>query len=609
MKTSTQKLINFAKNYQCYFYLALISMFIGGLTAIFPSWLIKIAIDGLAAIENNLSKFNILPSQAQDFLSSNSIDISLFAIDPKNLLSFLPLSIIAVSILDASFKFLYQYNSRKLGLLTVKNIREKYHQHINLLSIQEQRKHDSGSLVSVISSDLNSMQSWLAESTMNLFSESFKAIFLFSWLLIIDWKLTAFSLVAIPLFAIPVLKLGKGIRNYAKKGQDYIGNVASFAAETIKNQNIIKVFNLETWREDEFKKESDELYNLQHKWVLLMAAVSPLTNIIGALGVAAILYFGLQAVRASGLSVGEFSSFFVTSILLYDPIKRLGRVTTIIQSALGVADRVFSILDKAVQDDNQTNPSFKKIDINGAIEFKNLSFSYEDEKVFKNLNLSIPAKTSLALVGPSGSGKSTLVSLIPRFYEAGFGEILLDGVNIRNFSLEDLRKNIALVSQEPLLFNASIRKNIALGIDQKNLSTEEKNKLIERAARESFVLDFAMNLEKGLDTQVGEAGSKLSIGQKQRISLARAFASTARIIILDEPTSALDNESQEFVYKSIENLMHERTVIIIAHRLHTIKACDRIVFLEDGNIIEQGSHEELLQKGSSYSQLYSTNIN
>jgi ATP-binding cassette subfamily B protein len=232
-----------------------------------------------------------------------------------------------------------------------------------------------------------------------------------------------------------------------------------------------------------------------------------------------------------------------------------------------------------------------------------VSFNYEDKEIFKNLNLKIPAKTSLALVGPSGGGKSTLVSLIPRFYEIQSGTIFIDGLDIQKLALNDLRKNIALVTQEPLLFTGTIKENIELGITDKNLSATEIDRLVYQAAEDSFVLEFAKNLEKGLDTEVGEAGNKLSLGQRQRISIARAFISSAPIIIMDEPTSALDNESQEFIYKSIQKLMESRTILIIAHRLGTIKNCDQIIYLEDGKIIESGSHNELVQKGQAYLEL------
>ena len=330
-----------------------------------------------------------------------------------------------------------------------------------------------------------------------------------------------------------------------------------------------------------------------------MALVSPITNVIGAIGISTILFIGLSSVKAGTLTVGEFSSFFVTSILLYDPVKRLGRVATIVQSALGVADRVYQLLDEPTQLDEISQKGTAKFSqpVKGSLEFRNVNFKYEDTALFTNLNLSIPAKSSLALVGPSGGGKTSLVSLIPRFYEINSGEILIDGVNIAELSLNDLRKQIAIVTQEPLLFTGTIRENIALG--KQNPSAED----LIKAAQDSFVLEFTEKLEQGLDTDIGEAGSKLSIGQKQRISLARAFISKAPIIILDEPTSALDNESQEYIYRAINKLMQDRTVIIIAHRLSTIKSCNRIVYLQDGQIIETGTHDELVAKAQAYAGL------
>lgn len=618
LNNTSRKLINYAKPHKFIFLTALISMFFSGFAGVLPSWFVKISIDGLSAIENSKEYFSILPQQVINYSSTLSSRLSFINIDfdhffnsglflwrSNQLHIILPLAIISVFIFEAFFKFNYQYFARKLGLLIVKKMRDDYHHKINLMSIVNQRNYESGSLVSVVSSDLQSLQSWLAESMMNLFSESFKAFFLFMWLLMLNWKLTLISIVTIPLFAIPVIKLGKAIRSYAKQGQDFVGNISSFLNETVRNQSIIKSFNLEKWRQENFINESNYLYSLFSKWIFFMALVSPLTNLIGAFGIAAILFFGLKAVSSGVLTVGEFSSFFVTSILLYDPVKRLGRVSTIFQSALGVADRVFVFLEEPSQVDlieqNSQYNRLGKMESGRSIEFKSVNFAYGDKKLFENLNLNIKAGESIALVGPSGGGKTSLISLIPRFYEIDAGEILIDGININTLSLKDLRKQIALVTQEPLLFSGTIRENILLGssLYHEDTSSKELDVLLQKAIDDSFVSNFASDL----DMQIGEGGNQLSIGQRQRLSLARAFISEAPIIILDEPTSALDNESQDFIYKSIEKLREDRTVIIIAHRLDTVRSCDRIIFIDNGKIIEEGSHEELLARGEAYSAL------
>ncbi len=625
-KNTTLRLINKAKPYQKLFYMSLLTMFLSGFAGILPSWFVKVSIDGLAAVENKQSLFNVLPTQLLNYLYSDNnfferilnitfnpsktgyfyVDLSVFEWDPSKLYIILPLAIIAVFMVEAFFKFLYQYNSRELGLQITRSLRDDFHNHINRISISQQRNFDSGSIVSVVSSDLQSLQSWLAETMMNLFSESFTAFFLFFWLLLLNWKLTIISVIAIPLFAIPVLKLGKGIRKYAKKGQDFVGSISSFVGETIKNQTIIKAFNLENWRQERFVEESKSLHGLFNKWAFYMALVSPATNLIAAIGIATILFFGLSLIKSGELSVGEFSSFFVTSILLYDPVKRLGRVSTIFQSALGIADRVFGILDEPIQEESTARNYIYDKKFSGAFEFKNVSFAYTPGKnVLENLNLKVEPKTSIAIVGPSGSGKSTLVSLMPRFYDINSGEILFDGINTKEMSLKQLRRQIAIVTQEPLLFTGTIKENILLGsaLYHENKNAKELEEKLLQAAKDSYVLEFAENLQDGLDHYIGEQGSRLSIGQKQRISLARAFISEAPIIILDEPTSALDNESQDFIYKSIVKLMETRTVIIIAHRLSTIRNCDKIVFLENGKIIEEGSHDELISKSGAYSTL------
>ncbi len=608
MASSTlQRLIKETKPQHGLFAIAMLFMLGDGLANVLPSWIVKVSIDGLAALEHGASSFDLLPSQLHKI---SQLKLPPLELSTANFAVVLPLAIVVVFVLEGLFKFFYQYLLRKIGVLTAEQMRNKFHAHLSRLPLATQAKYESGSLISVISSDLNSLQSWLAESLSNFFNDGFKALFLLLWLLMLDWKLTLITALILPLFAIPVAQLGKSIRNYSRRGQDYIGTVSTFVAETLANQRVIKAYNLEEWRDQCFARESAVLARLNNKWVFYMALVSPLTNIVGAVGIASILYLGLSSVVHGYISVGEFSSFFVTSILLYDPVKRLGRVATIIQSALGVAERVFKVLDEEEQAEGSA--SIVKVE-NAALEFKNISFAYATRSVFKNLSLKVEANTSVAFVGPSGGGKTTLVSLIPRFYEINSGEILINGMNIRNMSLSDLRSHIALVTQEPLLFTGTIRENIIIGNSKNETSVSflrseprvqslSDDRLLA-AAKSAHVLEFTDKLPDGFDTQVGERGANLSVGQKQRIALARAFYSEAPIVILDEPTSALDNESQALVQDAIEKLMVSRTVLIIAHRLSTVEKCDRIVYIEDGEIKEDGSHTELAAAASSYAKL------
>ena|GEM_PF-102050 len=619
MASSTLKrLIQESKAQHGLFAVAMVAMVFDGMANVLPSWIVKVSIDGLAALERGAKSFDLLPSQLHKF-TQWSLELS-----TVNFALVLPLAIVVVFLIEGACKFSYQYLLRKIGVLTAEDLRNKFHAHLSRLPLATQAKYESGSLVSVVSSDLNSLQSWLAESLSNFFNDGFKALFLLVWLLILDWKLTLITAIILPLFAIPVAQLGKSIRRYSRQGQDYIGTVSTFVAETLANQRVIKAYNLEAWRDQCFARESATLAKLNQKWVFYMALVSPLTNIVGAVGIAAILYLGLSSVVHGYISVGEFSSFFVTSILLYDPIKRLGRVATIIQSALGVAERVFQVLDEEVQSEGAVTGVQAK---QAAIEFRHVSFGYGSRELFRDLNLKIEANSSVALVGPSGGGKTTLVSLIPRFYEINSGEILINGINIKSMNLHELRQHIALVTQEPLLFTGTIRENIMLA----DVIASEAKRHCERseaipmpsfdgllrradgtprnddtdrlayALKASHVEEFSSKI--GLDTNIGERGANLSVGQRQRVALARAFYSQAPIILLDEPTSALDNESQAYVQDAIEKLMAERTVVIIAHRLSTVEKCNRIVYIEDAAIKEMGSHAELLASASAYAKL------
>ena len=625
-------------------------MFLSGIANILPSWLIQVSIDGISALGSNSTKFSIMPKQAEEYLLKhypNGLEISflnfkhIFSasglskalyLSPGDFINLLPVAIVVVFTIDAIFKLSYIFSIRSWGLRIVQDLRDKFHLHLNQMALKNQEKYDSGSLVSVVSSDLQSLQSWLSETMTNLFNDGFKALFLFGWLLFINFKLTMLTLVTIPLFALPVIKIGKKIRKYSKSGQDYVGQISSFINETLVNQRIIKAFNLEGWRQNKFVQESKILYKLQSNWFLFMSIVSPITNIVAALGISIILYFGLRSVGQHDISIGEFSSFFVTSILLYDPIKRLGRVSTILQSALGVSERVYKILDEPIQENytqsqdigETSAENLSALPLAASVEFKDVVFEYEarttesspvtqsetttqaqishHSRIFNNLNLYIAAKSSLAIVGPSGSGKTTLISLIPRFYEINAGEILVDAHSIKDLSLHQLRRYIALVNQDPLLFTGTLRENLEIVLP-KNLSKEAKDESLNLAFDKAYLREFINELPDGIDSHIGERGQKLSLGQRQRVSLARAFLSKAPIVILDEPTSALDNKSQQFVYSSIQELMKERTVIIIAHRLDTIQSCNKIIYMENGEILESGTYDELLASSAKFANL------
>ena len=673
-KSIFQNLRETARPYDHLFIFSLSFMFLSGIANILPSWLIKVSIDGISALGSNSTKFSIIPKQAEEYLlkhypsgleisflnfkhifSASGLSKALY-LSTGDFINLLPIAIVVVFTIDAIFKLSYIFSIRSWGLRIVQDLRDKFHLHLNQMALKEQEKYDSGSLVSVVSSDLQSLQSWLSETMTNLFNDGFKALFLFGWLLFVNFKLTMLTLVTIPLFALPVIKIGKQIRKYSKSGQDYVGQISSFINETLVNQRIIKAFNLENWRQNKFAQESKILYKLQSNWFLFMSIVSPITNIVAALGISIILYFGLRSVGQHDISIGEFSSFFVTSILLYDPIKRLGRVSTILQSALGVSERVYKILDEPIQEDceqsqDSSEPrteSLSALPLAASVEFKNVVFEYEarskvetdgtahkrassrprrtndrnvlrvhedhedDEneeigvyeqsRLFNNLNLYIAAKTSLAIVGPSGSGKTTLVSLIPRFYEINAGEIFVDSHSIRDLSLHQLRRYIALVNQDPLLFTGTLRENLEIVLP-KHLSKEAINESLNLALDKAYLREFINELPDGIDSNIGERGQKLSLGQRQRVSLARAFLSKAPIVILDEPTSALDNKSQQFVYSSIQELMKERTVIIIAHRLDTIQSCNKIIYMENGEILESGTYDELLAGSNKFASL------
>jgi len=391
--------------------------------------------------------------------------------------------------------------------------------------------------------------------------------------------------------------LSQRLRSFAKKGQVSMGNMTMLLQETIQGNRVVKAFGMEAYEEQRFGEENERLFRLYMKGTRIRAFTNPMMEVLAAFGIAGVVWYGGHSVIVGGRTQGAFLAFLGAVLLLYEPFKGLAKTNTAIQQALGAAERVMELLDTPA--DVADRPGARPLlGIRQGIRFVNVGFAYEHEPVLSGIDLEIRRGEVVALVGQSGGGKSTIADLIPRFYDVLQGCIAIDGIDIREYTLASLRAQMAIVTQHTFLFNDTVRNNIAYGDVGKDMEA------IVAAARAAHAHAFIMELPDGYDTVIGELGVKLSGGQRQRLAIARALLKDAPILVLDEATSALDNESERLVQAALETLMRNRTTLVIAHRLSTIRRADRIVVVARGQIVEQGTHEQLLALNAEYRKLY-----
>lgn len=483
----------------------------------------------------------------------------------------------------------------------IKDLRNSAYMHLHKLPMSYFKNEKTGNLISRITNDVNVVQASVSAVFLNMIREPLTIIVFLGIALSISWKLTLFSILILPFSLFIIGWIGLVLRKHSAILQAKMSDITTVLHETISGVKIVKAFGMQDYENKKFMQETNSFFRLVLKIVRIRNSSSPITEFLSVVVGIFIVYYGGRLVLESGtLKPSEFLGFLFAIFQLMPPIKELSSVNNRIQESSAAADRVFEILDTKPSIYNIENP-FIPHNFNQCIEFRNVSFHYDDseELVLNNVSLEIRRGEILALVGSSGSGKTTLVDLLPRFYDPSEGSIFLDGIDIKNMEIESLRKLMGIVTQETVLFNDSIKNNIAYGLT--DFSFE---KIIE-AAKAANAHNFIKEFPKGYDTIVGERGAKLSGGQRQRLSIARALLINPPIMILDEATSALDSESEILVQEAIERLMHDRTTIVIAHRLSTIRNADKIVVLDNGSVIQQGKHDELMQKGNGvYRRLY-----
>ena len=482
----------------------------------------------------------------------------------------------------------------------ITDLRNKLYDHLHYLSLSYFNKNKSGELTAILVSDVDNMRSALSTSFQKLFVEPINIIAFLTLLFIISPKLTAIAILVVPISGAIIFGIARSIRRRAARSQAKLAGITSIIAETLSSIRIVKAFVMKNYELRRFYAQTKKYYELMLKKDRLRLLSSPITETVGASLAALLLFIGAQDVLVTkSISSEDFIRFILLLFSVLGPIKSLGNVFNELQNGLASADRVFSILD-IKSDINDIDNAVNLNQFENHIAFKDVSFHYDEssQDVLKNVDFSIKSGQILALVGPSGAGKSTLVDLIPRFYDVTSGTINIDGKNIKNVKLDSLRSLMGIVTQETFLFDDSVKANIAYGLDSVS------DDVIKKAAIAANADEFIEELPEGYDTIIGERGVKLSGGQRQRIAIARAIVKNPPILILDEATSSLDTESEKIVQDAIETLMHNRTVVVIAHRLSTVHNADKIIVLDKGLIVDTGTHQELINKDGIYKQLH-----
>ncbi len=546
------------------------------------SFICMVAVGGLSA----LAAYLIKPALDDIFISKN-----------RHMLILLPFAIIGTYFFKGLFTYLQGYQTHYISEKILFNIRNELFDHILYLPTKFFDKYHSGELMSRLLNDTEQVQNSIASVIPNTIRDTFTIIGLLAVLYINNWKLAIVATVVFPIAAYPIIHFGKKMKKLGKKRQISIAGLTTLIQESLINIRLIKAFATEKQESEKFEQESDEFLNIKLATIKIDEMTSPLMEFIGSLGIAFLIWIGGVLVFKNEITVGGFFSFIAALFMMYKPFKTVAKANNQINTSIASVERIFELIDK----EQEMKASGKKIfeGVKDNIKFENVSFIYPETDTYalKNINLTVQCKTTVAFVGESGGGKSTILELIPRYYDPIEGRITIDGIDLKEFELKSLRKKIAIVSQKILLFNRTVKENIAYGIE--NLSEEQ----IIEAAKSAYAHDFITKLKKGYETNLQEQGVILSGGEKQRIAIARAIVKNPDILILDEATSALDSESEYIVQKALKNLMKDRTVLMAAHRIATAISADKIVVVKKGRIVDTGSHSELLERCSYYKKL------
>jgi ATP-binding cassette, subfamily B, bacterial MsbA len=591
------RLLGYARRYWLLLLASVILMAIVGASQASIPLLIGPVIDKVLrpdAVDEPVALFDKIP-----FLSHPIYLNSFMPFHIHRLMTMVAIAILLVFFLKGACDYAANYLISYTGFSAVTDLRNAVFEKVLRQGAEFFESNSTGRLMSSVMNDIEKIQT----ATSNMLADMLRQVFSVLALLFVvtqtNWRLALVSLTVLPVVLIPTARIGRRIRSTSRRTQEHLGELSQILQETISGHAVVHAFNAEGYELSRFRASAKRLLRSNLRYVLQQSLASPLIEICGALTIVGLLLYARVEIKIHDLTAGKFMGFIVALLMMYEPVKRLTGIHNIFQQAIGAAQKVFEYLDR--EEDIQEKPKAPKLErFAEEIRFENVAFRYPTAEGYQlqSVNLQVKAGEVVALVGPSGAGKSTLANLVPRFYDVAAGRILIDGKDIRDFTIASLRGKIGLVAQDTFLFNDTVARNIAYG------RTDVPIEAIKEAARNALAAEFIEALPNGYETSIGERGVRLSGGQRQRLSIARAMLKNAPILILDEATSHLDTESELLVQKALANLMVNRTVIVIAHRISTIRRADKIVVIDRGQIAETGSHEELVNGKGIYQRLH-----